>query len=283
MALRPDCQHAKTLSSSLPPSVCMAIIAVSPIISRSWCKGLLATFGLLYSRHPQMKGHSADLPFRRVLPIAQLLICVIVLWPSRYFLLWQVSQSVREYLPARAQQQQSGPTINIEIPSLTPEQQKTADRAARMEDLRMAVAPMLNLPVGIIQLPYALAHSTPEGKEWIPRGMMFTTWRALSWPIFGVFFWWLAGRGIDALRAARKSILVPRITIPETIFAVIFLGIGVVAIVGILTSTPDDRRDVNFLAFLAGGFLWGIIAALMIAARFLQWRLKKRATPPALA
>jgi hypothetical protein len=230
-----------------------------------------------------MKEQTAGLSFRRVLPVAQLLICVIALWPSRYFLLWQVSQSVEEYLAARAQQQRSGPTINIEIPSLTPEQQQAADRAARVEDLRMAVAPMLNLPVGIVQLPYVLARPTPEGKEWVPRGMMFTTWRALSWPIFGVFFWWLAGRGIDAFRAARKSILVPRITIPETVFAVIFLGIGVATIVGILTSTPDDRRDVNFLAFLAGGFLWGIIAALAIAARFLQWRLRKRATLPALA
>jgi hypothetical protein len=230
-----------------------------------------------------MKEQAAGLSFRRVLPIAELLICVIALWPSRYFLLWQVSQSVKEYVPAIAQPQQSGPAINIDIPSLTPEQQQAADRATRMEDLRMAVAPMLNLPVGIVQLPYALAHPTPEGKEWVPRGMMFTTWGALSWPIFGVFFWWFAGRGIDAFRAARKSILLPRITIPESIFAVIFLGIGVVAIVGILTSTPDDTRDVNFLAFLAGGVLWGIIAALAIAARFLQWRLRKCATLSELA
>jgi hypothetical protein len=75
----------------------------------------------------------------------------------------------------------------------------------------MAVVPMLNLPVGIVQLPYVLAHPTPGGKQWVPRGMMFTTWRALSWPIFGVFFWWFAGRGMDAFRAARKSILLPRI------------------------------------------------------------------------
>jgi len=230
-----------------------------------------------------MKEQAAGLSFRRVLPIAQLLICLIALWPSRYFLLWQVSQSVKEYFPARAQQEQAGPAINIDIPTLTPEQQEAADRATRMEDLRMAVPPMLNLPVGIVQLPYVLLHRTPEGKEWLPRGMMFTTWRALSWPIFGVFFWWLAGRGVDAFRAARKSILVPRITMPETIFAVIFLALGVVAIVGTLTSTPDDRHDVNFLAFLAGGVLWGIIAGIAITARFLQWRLRKRSNLPALA
>ena len=116
-----------------------------------------------------MKEQAAGLSFRRVLPIAQLLICLIALWPSRYFLLWQVSQSVKQYFPARAQQEQSGPAINIDIPTVTPEQQEAADRAARMEELRMAVPPMLKLPVGIVQLPYVLLHRRPGRKGVDPK------------------------------------------------------------------------------------------------------------------
>ena len=227
-----------------------------------------------------MKEQGAGISFRRVLPIVQLLVCAIVLWPSRYFLLWQVSQSVGADLPARARQQQPGRTINIEIPSLTPEQQQVADRAARMEGLRMTVPPILNLPVAFVQLPYVIANSAHQ--EWIPRGMISTTFHALSWPICGVFFWWLAGREIDAFCAARKSLLLPRITIAETIFAVIFLGFGVFALVGILTSTPDDRADLNFMGFMVGGILWAILSGFSLASRYLQWRIKKRSGVPIL-
>jgi len=31
-------------------------------------------------------------------------------------------------------------------------------------------------------------------------------WRDLSWPIVGIFFWWLAGRSIEALLFSRHKI-----------------------------------------------------------------------------
>jgi len=46
--------------------------------------------------------------------------------------------------------------------------------------------------------------------------------------------------------------------------------------VGIITSTPDDRRDLQFLALVAGGLLWGILATFTITARIFQWRIRKR-------
>ena len=106
--------------------------------------------------------------------------------------------------------------------------------------------------------------------------MLFSTWRALSWPVAGMFFWWLAGRGIDALCAARKSVVAPRITIAETVFAILLFEIGMITVVGIITRTPDDRRDMGFLVLLAGGLIWGILAGLALTARFMQWRIGKR-------
>jgi hypothetical protein len=217
------------------------------------------------------------LSFRRVLPIVQLLICIIALWPSRYFVWFQLSQSLQAYALVKPQHPLS--RINIEIPTLNPHQQQEADSAARIEQLRMEVPVALNFPALIAQLPYLVTIR----REWVPLGMMRIVWRGLSWPLAGVFFWWLAGRGVDALRAVWKSVVAPRITMAETISAGLLFAIGVATLVGILTSTPDDRRDIDFLALIAGGLLWGVLAALTIAARVLQWRRVKRITVPALA
>jgi len=224
-----------------------------------------------------MKEQAAGLSFRRVLPIVQLLICIIALWPSRYFVWFQLSQSLQTY--ALVKPQHPLPPINIGIPTLSPQQQQEADRAARIEQLRMEVPVALNFPALIAQLPYVV----PIRREWVPLGMMRIVWRALSWPFAGMFFWCLAGRGADAFRAVWKSVVAPRITMAETIFAGLLFPIGVATLVGILTSTPDDRRDIDFLALVAGGLLWGVLAALTIAARFLQWRLRKRTTVPVVA
>jgi len=100
----------------------------------------------------------------------------------------------------------------------------------------------------------------------------------MSWPFAGLFFWWLSGRSVEALFAARQSVARPRINWAETSLAGILFIIGLATLVGILTSTPDDRRDLQFMAWVAGGLLWGILATATIAARFLQRRIQKRVT-----
>jgi hypothetical protein len=138
----------------------------------------------------------------------------------------------------------------------------------------MAVPVMLNLPVLVVQLPYILA--SPTKREWIPKGMQPEVWRALSWPFAGILFWWWVGRGIEALRAARRTVVGPRMTLAETVFATLLFCIGVISLAGIITSTPDDRRDIQFLMLIAGGILWGILASFVILARFFQRRIAKR-------
>ena len=105
------------------------------------------------------------------------------------------------------------------------------------------------------------------------RQLRFST---LSCPFAGMFFWWFAGTGIEALCAALQSVVRPRIGWVETLFAGILVATGIVALVGILTSTPDDRYDFQFVMLLGAAFLWGALATPTVAARLLQWRIAKR-------
>jgi hypothetical protein len=69
----------------------------------------------------------------------------------------------------------------------------------------------------------------------------------------------------------------PRVTLPETIFAALLVCVAIVVLVGTLTSTPDDRRDLQLVALLVGGLLWGVLASLTIMGRILQWKIRRRA------
>lgn len=207
-------------------------------------------------------------PFRWVLPVAQLLVCLVILWPIRRALSFEIRESVH---PIRAEQV-------LILPSWTPERQESADAWAKTSELRYAAPTILDFPVAVAQVPYLLVRK----KEWVPGGMSTEAWRALCWPIAGLIFWWLSGRGVEALCSARRSIIYPRLGWIETIFAVIFSCLGIAMLIGITTTTPDDRADLQFMALMAGGCLWGILASLTLAARFMQWRILKRAevTPP---
>lgn len=169
--------------------------------------------------------HQRDgFPFRWVLPSAQLLVCFVVLWPVRDSLLFDLLETVRSYAPARA----AGGKVAEEqrvliLPSftLTPEEEQARNAGAKVTELRFRAPIVLNFPVLVVQLPYVLV--VPAREEWVPRVMSAMTWRALSWPFAGIVFWWFAGRGIEALLAARRSIPYPRLSRIETVLAVNFV------------------------------------------------------------
>ncbi|SRR5712692_4278092 len=212
-------------------------------------------------------------PLRWTLPIFQLSVCLLALWPMRGFLIFEMSRAIESHTPAKATGESERITL-IAPPPMTQEQQRAADKAAKIDFLRMRVPVLLNFPVVVAELPYIVA--SPDKREWTPRGMLPEEWRALSWPFAGILFWWCAGRGIEALQATRRSVVSPRLTWVETGLAIVLLLIGLGTLVGIATSTPDDRRDVQFLVLIAGGLLWGILAGITVTARVLQWRILKR-------
>lgn len=209
---------------------------------------------------------------RWVLPVAQLLVCLVALWPARGHLL--VGLTLARQFRALGQQetsQVSGPQRVIVLPELTPERQQEVDAVYEKELRRMRMPVVLNFPVTVAQVPYLLVRR----REWVPDGMLIESWRALIWPLAGMFFWWLTGRGIEALSASFQSTIHPRLHWVEVAWAAVLLVIGIVTFIGIVTSTPDDRRDKDFMALVYGGLLWGILSGLTVTARFRQWRISK--------
>jgi len=164
--------------------------------------------------------------------------------------------------------------VSIVVPPVTPEMQRTDDAATKAAEIRTKAPLALNFPVLVVQLPYILV--SPAKREWLPKGMSPDTWRILSWPFVGIPFWWFLGRGVEALLTARRSVVHPRTSWIETVFALILLATGLIALIGMLTSTPDDRNDLQFMTLIAGGLLWGVLATVTITARFLQWQVAKR-------
>lgn len=216
-------------------------------------------------------------PFRFVLPVAQLLICLMLLWPVREFLFVGAAQSVQAYSSSPpAFRIMPDPRIStIVVPPTTIEQRAKADALIRLLEKRKLTPLVLDFPVLLAQLPYII--SSPSRREWVPKGMFTDIWRAISWPFAGIFFWWLLGRGFEALFAGMRSVVRPRITWSETMFAGIMIVVGLLTLAGILTSTPDDRRDLQFMAWIAGGILWGILATVVVASRLMQRRIQREA------
>src|SRR5215831_12881618 len=180
---------------------------------------------------------------RWVLPVAQLLFCLVALWPVRGHFL--VGLMFGELLRASAQQgtaQVSEPQRVIDLPELTPERQREVDALYENELRYMRVPVVLNFPVAVAQVPFSLI----TRREWVPQGMLKESWRALIWPLVGIVFWWLTGRGTEALSASFHRTIRPRLHWIEVTWAVVLFVVGIVTLIGIVTSTPDDRRDKDF-------------------------------------
>src|SRR5271156_18329 len=186
-----------------------------------------------------MTGEYRPLPFRWILPAAQILLAVVMFWPLRHVLAWEIRSSVDAY---------RGHPTELTFPVVAFEPSKTAsdgpvfvidptwpppspgfsmiDFAPGTDGLRFWTPLMLNLPAGLLRVPYAIAN--PDKTEWTPKGMNSLYWRAISWPLAGLVFWWLAGRGIEAFIAAFSKKLRPALKPIEMIMAVLLVLAGVI-------------------------------------------------------
>jgi hypothetical protein len=196
------------------------------------------------------------LRFRWLLPITQLVICVVALWPVRSLLVLHVKLSNHAY--------------PIVVPP-SPELGKEVTAFERLEG-RTWLAIVLNLPCGLVQLPYVILN--PKKQEWIPRDMDIQTWRVISWPIEGCLFWWIVGRGLEGLVAARRRLIFPRISWIETITsAAISLFCAVATVCLPLFSGYDGTFPIKY--FVAGFAMWAVLDGVVVAARVAQWRLTR--------
>jgi len=218
----------------------------------------------------------ATLAFRWLLPITQLLLCIVVLWPLRTLLMQQVGESIRAYRPRRNPQPALPEKQQILVVPLNPEQELMFEKdrlSFERFERRQWIPQTLNLPCGLVQLPYVILN--PAKQEWIPRGMDFKTWRVISWPLAGVLFWWIAGRGIEGLIAARRQLIRPGITWIETITgAALCVFCAVAAVCMPLFSGRDEHFPMKL--FVAAFGMWSVLGGVVVAAGMAQWRLRRQ-------
>ncbi|HZI56059.1 MAG TPA: hypothetical protein VFF39_04760 [Verrucomicrobiae bacterium] len=131
----------------------------------------------------------------------------------------------------------------------------------------------LNLPAGLIQLPYIV--TSPSKREWMPVEMDFRVWRVITWPLLCLPFWWIAGRAADALIAIKRRQLTPRIGWPETIAGFLIIVLFAIGFAGLLFGLPKADRTPELTRFLAGCGLWVFLGSLTVIAQFRQFRLRK--------
>jgi hypothetical protein len=211
-------------------------------------------------------------PLRWMLPFAQLLFCIAILWPMHTMLVNEIRTSLRAYgsvheLPER---DHTGPQRAVPFDLSDPEVQR---RIKRSEAREWFVA-TLNLPGGLPDLVYSMVSPAHEG--WIPRGMFMWVWRDISWPIVGTFFWWLAGRSIEALLSARHKILQPRIGWWEVVISIPVLAYGGIWPVMISVDRSSRAEFLWWPLLVVFGSLWLALGACTVAAAIVQWRLQRR-------
>jgi hypothetical protein len=140
-------------------------------------------------------------------------------------------------------------------------------RAQSLVRLRLTLPPLLNLPSGFVGLGI---------RNLSPKGMLPDFWRSISWPLVGVIFWWITGRGIEALVASRSRVVLPTISWVETIVALfVSLLAGGIA-VGLIVD-PSWRSDFIFpwQLGIAASCLWIFLGVVTVLARFVQWRITR--------
>ena len=218
-----------------------------------------------------MSEQSHSLPYRWIFPIGQLLICAIVLWPTRSEILFEIRATIRRYGAVKPLEQKPSYVlpysldINLDDPQI--------ERSFRDAERRLWVPTMLDMPAGIIQLPYIIHN--PAKTEWVPNGMEFRMWRAISWPFVGLVFWWIAGRGVEALRALRRSVIDPSMGWVETGVGVFLLTCGAILLIAPLFAGDSDI-DHSWVFISGSGAIWVLLGAAIVIARIAQWRIRLR-------
>lgn len=216
------------------------------------------------------------LPFRWILPFAQLFLSAVILWPIVPSLANQIQASLGEYRVVHdraAGNQIASRTLPFVVDLSNPELQR---QIKSLQAREWAVA-ILNLPGSLPDMTYAIL--SPAHTEWTPRGMFMWTWRDLSWPVIAILFWWIAGRSIEALLSARSRTLLPKIRWWEVVVSIpvgAFGAIFAVIVGGNHTEFP------MWTLLVALSSVWFVLGISTSVAYIVQWRIRKRLVPSPL-
>ena len=234
---------------------------IAGIVDNSSCPGNFVSFPTPLGVSPPCMNGNRDPQFRRILPVAELLLSAVLLIPWSGLIAWQIPGMLHLRRPTKVE-----PGVMVLRRSVESEAHDVRCVQA-IATLRLSVPALLNLPSGFLGL---------ARRDLVPPGALPQLWRALCWSIVGTFFWWIAGRAVDALRATRKQKLSPKIALAELPVAFFDVGIGVFLCVGFI-SDPSMRADCIYPwgLTLAASMLWIILGTTTIVARLLQRRLRR--------
>jgi hypothetical protein len=206
------------------------------------------------------------IPLRWIFPITELVVCAVLLWPWRGFFIVQMRAAAHAYWPTKVEQ----PVLRLNVVQLpeTPRER----RAETMSMIRISTPGLLNIPCSLL----GLARS-----NLVPKGMLPSFWRSISWPFIGIIFWWIAGRGVEALLASRWHVLSPSITWVEVVVSSLVILLGLFLWAGFL-SDASFRSDFIYpwpLGAAASG-MWILLGGATAAARLVQWRIRRQLRAP---
>jgi hypothetical protein len=230
-----------------------------------------------------MTSEYRPIPFRWILPVGQLLLCIAILWPLRSMLLWEIRSSIGYYttrgasardgsLPAEPGEFQSRVSVRVLDPNLLPPTMRRGDLEPSSMTVRLWVPALMNFPASLAELPISLRD--PNGRYWAPVGIGLHAWRAISWPVIGVVLWWIAGRGFEAIIASRRGILRPRITWADVVIAVLLVLMGAFALLAPIEADVRNDPQLPWRFLSLAGMMWLAIGVAIIASRFAQRRIR---------
>lgn len=207
--------------------------------------------------------------FRLALPLGQLLLCavliVIVCGPRS---LMPVSSTGTIYVKA-----ENGVTERVsDGPARPAETPKPPDRRTWTAGRVLASIWLLNAPGSILTMKLAAYGSTHHG--FMARVFDGFASSQLSGSLVALPFWWIAGRGADALLAMRRNVVAPRIHLPETAIAFLLLAGGVLFCILEVVAFFSDRAAPMILAAMA---LWTFLGGITVRARYKQRRIMQAA------
>jgi hypothetical protein len=231
-----------------------------------------------------MAAERPGFPFRIVLPLVQLLVCLVLLWPRLPALSSQLRMAARE-LSAKVFGTEPPPEnsqIVLDVTPVVPRREQALD----LDALRLTAPAALNIPVGFVQIPFML--DNPSRSEWAPTGMWIREWRAVSWPFVGLIFWWMAGRGLEAIGAGARFFAVSQIEeaerqhrrAPKLHGIELLIGAALVVVGGVSCYVLASGSGVLGLAtdyvMAAGAGLWAVLGLLIVIGGLVQWRVRTR-------
>jgi hypothetical protein len=146
----------------------------------------------------------------------------------------------------------------------------------------LQISALLNTPAMLVEIAIDLPTTWPD--SWYPKlpfpfGDLWF-WRAVSWPIYALPLWWLAGRGVDGLSQPDTFPISPRIRLGEAIFMGILGALSGAVGIGLFFTAESDSPNDPLKWIVVSCLLWFSFGLISGIAWVRQRRLRMRLSQP---